>query len=320
MTRPVVFMFPGQGAQYYQMARELYDTHPRFKLWMQFCDEIARPLLDASLVDAIYQGEKSKEFDRITLSNPALLAVEFSLAKIIMEMGIQPNFLVGYSLGEFTSAVVSGVISIEQGLELVVGMARILEEKSPPASMLAIVAPESILAEYSELFQNSWVTGRNFQNNFVISGLLQDIQRIQNGLIARAIPCQKLPVNYGFHTEIMNPLGQDFKGMVQQHYFSDIRIPIISGLTTKQLNCIDADHFWKLIRYPVEFSKTITNMMKNGDYQFIDVGPSGGLATAVKYLLPEGTNSQSIEIVNRFGNDLQSVGKFKSIFLEEAMG
>ena len=111
MTRPVVFMFPGQGAQYYQMARELYDTHPRFKLWMQFCDEIARPLLNASLVDTIYQGEASNEFDRITLTNPALLAVEFSLAKIIMEMGIQPDFLVGYSLGVYCGGGVGGDIN-----------------------------------------------------------------------------------------------------------------------------------------------------------------------------------------------------------------
>ncbi len=314
-SKPVVFMFPGQGAQYYQMARELYDEHPRFRLWMQHCDEIVHPLIGQSLIDIIYQGSKFEDFDRIKYSNPALIAVEFSLAKIIMEMGVQPDFFVGYSLGEFTAAIVSGAMSIEQGLALVVDYAEILEEKSPCAGMLAIIEQESVMSEYPEIFQDCWLASRNFQNSFVVSGLEKSIRRLQNALMDRGIPCQKLPVNYAFHSSIMDPLEEDLKRITRQHDFSRLKIPTISALKTQQIDSVNADHFWDLIRQPIDFAQTIQKMLEKDDYLFIDVGPSGTLATIVKYLLPKGTQSLSIELINQFGNDLQMIDKFKSIVL-----
>lgn len=316
MAKPVVFMFPGQGAQYYQMARELYDTHPRFKLWMQHCNEIVSPLIETSLIDKIYQGKKSDDFDRILYSNPALVSVELSLAKVVMEIGVQPDFLVGYSLGEFTAAIISGAMSIEQGLELVVDYAKILEEKSPHGGMLAIIAQEGVISEYSEIFNGCTLASRNFQNNFVVSGLLENILKAQDNLVEIGIPCQKLPVNYAFHSEIMDPLEQDFKRVTEQHNFTNLRTPTISALKTNQITDVNTDHFWELIRHPIEFDTTIRKMANKEDYLFIDVGPSGALATAVKYLLPETTQSKPIELINQFGNDLRTIERFKSVALQ----
>ncbi|NQZ12186.1 MAG: acyltransferase domain-containing protein, partial [Algicola sp.] len=122
MKKPIVFMFSGQGAQYYHMGKELYECHPRFALWMDHCDEIVEPLIGTSLIDILYDESVTKgdPFDRVLYTNPALLCIQYSLSRVLMEMDIQPDYLLGYSLGEFTAAVVSGVMSLEEGLELLV--------------------------------------------------------------------------------------------------------------------------------------------------------------------------------------------------------
>lgn len=313
MKKPIVFMFSGQGAQYYGMGKELYDNHPRFKLWMDHCDEIVQPLIGTSLVHVLYQeNRKSESFDRILYTNPALVCIGYSLARVLMEMGLEPDFLLGYSLGEITAAVVSGAVSLQDAIQLTVDYAQLLEDKSPPAAMLAVIESDAIITQYPDLFQFCWVTGKNFTNNFVVSGLSANIQRLQSDLRDRNILSQKLPVNYGFHTQLMDPLKQDLQQISQRIHFGPVKLATFSSLTSDIVDRIDEHYLWNLLRYPVDFQKTIKVMLKMGDYQFIDVGPSGTLATFVKYLLPLDSGSSYSEVMNPFGKDMHGINKLNA--------
>ena len=310
MSKPVVFMFSGQGSQYYKMGMELYQNHPRFKLWMDHCSEIAAPLINASLVEVIYQSEaKSEPFDRLLYSNPALLCIEFSLAKILMEKGIQPDYLMGYSLGEISASVVGGALSLEDGIELAIDSAKNIEEDSPASGMLAIIESPTLLNSCPEIFSSCWLAGRNFHNNFVMGGLSRDIDKLQNSLVEKNIVCQRLPVNYGFHTLVMDPLEAKLKKLLKSFSFNQLNIPMYSCLESKIITEIRDDYFWDVIRYPVEFEKTVMKMNTEQEYSFIDVGPSGTLATFVKYLLHKNSQSTHLEMMNQFGRDLQSLKK-----------
>lgn len=311
--KPVVFMYSGQGSQYYHMGMELYENHPRFRLWMDHCDEIVHPRIGTSLLDILYrQGNRRDPFDRILYTNPALLCIEYSLTRILMEMGLQPDYLLGYSLGEITAAVVSGAMSLEDGIRLTVDYAKLLERESPPAGMLAILESVEIMARFPGLFKNCWLTGRNFRNNFVVSGLSDDIRCLQQDLSQQDVISQRLPVNYGFHTVLMDPLAEEFKGLVHRINLYQTGIPTFSALKTGLIGDVSADYFWELIRYPVEFEKTIDLMLRRDDFVFIDVGPSGTLATFVKYLLPPGSNSVYMEVINQFGRDMNAIEKLKA--------
>lgn len=307
-------MFSGQGSQYYHMGKELYENHARFRLWMDHCDDIAYSFLQASLIDHIYDKHVSKSdpFDRVLYTNPALLCIEYSLAQILMEMHLQPDYLLGYSLGEITAAVISGAVSLEDGIQLTVDYARLLERGTLPARMLAIIGSTDITTQFPGLFQKCWITGRNFQNNFVVSGLPKDIHDLQEALNQKNILTQKLPVNYGFHTELMDPIENEFKQLVRRVNAFPIRIPTISALKTETVEEINADYFWKVTRHPVEFEKTICSMLQGDDYIFIDVGPSGTLATFIKYLLPSHSGSVHLEVINQFGKDINTIEKLKA--------
>lgn len=314
MKKPIVFMFSGQGSQYYHMGRELYEEHPRFRLWMDHCDEIVHALTGTSLIDVIYREgvNKSEPFDRILHTNPALLCIEYSLARVLMETDIQPDYLLGYSLGEIAASVVSGAVSLEDGLQLSVEYARLLEENCRPAGMLAIIESEDIVDRFPGIFRNCSLSGRNFEKNFVVSGLLEDIQRLQEVLRRENIVSQRLPVNYGFHTELMDPIEDRFKNLARKIVFSPISIPVVSTLKAGWVREIDVDYLWDVVRHPVEFGKTVRQMLWNEDYAFIDVGPSGTLATFVKYLLTAGSRSTHFETINQFGRNLSTLDRLKA--------
>ncbi len=314
MGLPVVFMFSGQSSQYYQMGRELYDKHPRFRMWMDYCDEIAQPLIDCSLCDVLYRGgDRSKPFDRLLHTNPALVSFEFSLARVLIEAGASPSYLLGYSLGEVSAAVVGGALTLERGIRYVVDYAKLLESESPPANMLAVIDAGAIESRYADQLGGCWVTARNFDKHVVITGSVLAIQRLREALARDGVLHQLLAVNFGFHTEMLEPLEARVTELAQALDFDRLRIPFVSCLDGTVFDD-EADiehwpqHLWSMSRHPVAFDTTVQGLLRRGDFHFLDVGPSGTLATFVKYLCPTPNNSTFGDVINPFGRDSQTYG------------
>lgn len=310
MKKQLVFMFSGQGSQYYQMGRELYDKHKRFKYWMDYCDDIVRVHLGTALTDVLYRSEgKSKPFDEIIYTNPALLCIEYALTKVLEESGVYPDFLLGYSLGEISANVISGVISIEEGIGFVIDIARLVKTKTKQACMLAIIESKQLLNVKPGLFRNCCLTGSNFDINFVMSGLPADIQNLKKELANQGKLFQDLPVKYGFHTELIDPVEDEYRAKVRRLSIMQGRFPIISSYLGGFVNDHNENYFWDILRQPVNFERTIKNLLESGDYIFIDVGPSGTLATFVKYLLSNDSECIIFQALNQFGRDLSSLDR-----------
>ena len=314
MTKPTVFMYSGQGSQYFHMTRELYERHPRYRLWLEHCDDIALPILGKSVLDTIFdQGRrKSDPFDSLADSNAALLCVEYSLTRVVQEMGYRPDVLLGYSLGEITAAVVAEVFSLEFGISFAVEFARMLEERTPLSGMLAVVGAPELVRSHAGLFADCWVTGRNFDGNFVVSGRVEAVAQLEHSLNREGIMCQRLPVNYGVHTELIDPVEEQVRGMLGTSSFAPPQIPIVSSASAGRVGAVTADGIWAAMRSPVEFAQTIEKMTADGDATFIDLGPSATLATFVKYILPPGSGAEQVHTINRFGQDLKSLSEFQA--------
>lgn len=308
-------MFSGQGSHYYQMGRELFEEHNRFRLWMKHCDTILESLIDVSLIDILYgQHKKHDTFDRLLYTNPALLCIQYSLARLLKELGIQPDMVLGYSAGEIVAAIVAGAISLEDGLALSVNIARALEANSPRGSMLAIVDSEDVYEQYPEIFSTCWIACKNFDKNFVISGAEKGIADVERQLDEKQILSQRLAVNYAFHTPVMDLSRKEVLAAGRGVRFNPPKIPYISCYTKARVEHINEEHVWSVIRYPVCFSETVRNIFQEQDCIFIDVGPSGTLATLLRYLLPGNLCSLSFDVMNQFGKDVQSLEKLRSFF------
>ena len=306
-------MFSGQGSQYYEMGKELYKHHEKFRYWMDYCNEIMYPLIETSLLDVMYRGgTKGEHFDNILYTNPALLSVQYSMFRLLNEMDIQPDFLMGYSMGELHAAVVSGVLSLEDGLKVSADIAKLTAEKTQSAAMLAIMSPESVITRYADFFHNCWFTARNFYENFVVSGIPNDIHTLHKNLQKENIISQILPVKYGFHTRLIDPIEPVFKQIFEDVEVGLPKIPLISSSHEGTVLELNGDYLWKTIRNPVNFQLTVEQVLETGDYTFLDIGPSGTLSTFVKYILPSGSNSDSLQMINQFGSDLNTIQKLRN--------
>ncbi|UXI65997.1 acyltransferase domain-containing protein [Tahibacter amnicola] len=320
---PVVFMFSGQSSQYHQMGRELYDRHPRFRMWMEHCDEIAAPLIGCSLCDLLYRdGDKRTPFDRLLHTNPALIAFEYSLARVLMEAGARPDYLLGYSLGELSAMIVGGALALEQGIEFAVEYARVVESEGPPATMLAVIDVPDIERRYVGQLAGCWVSARNFDRHVVVAGTVEAMKRLRTMLTRDGVAHQVLAVNYGFHTEMQQPLETRFMALARNLTVNPLRVPMVS-CSDGAIYDGSADaggwqqRLWTTFRHPVAFDTTIRGLVDTGDFHFLDVGPSGTLATFVKYLLPADSTSRFTEVINPSGRDIQTyVNALRSMGLD----
>ncbi|MFE4053264.1 acyltransferase domain-containing protein [Streptomyces sp. YIM B13518] len=314
MTKPVVFMYSGQGSQYFHMTRELYEHNARYRLWLEHCDEIASPLIGKSLLDTVFdpRRDRSDPFDSLPDSSAALICVEYSLTRVVQELGHECDFLLGYSLGEITAAVVAEALPLEDGIGFAVEFARLLERRSPRSGMLAIVGGQGLLRTHESLFTDCWVTGRNFEGNFVVSGRAADIDLLERALEAESVLCQRLPVNYGVHTELIDPVEEQARRLMDSLSFAPPQIPVVSCATAESGGGVSADGIWAAVREPVEFSRTIEKVTAAGGATFVDLGPSATLATFVKYIAGPGGGSSHVSAVNRFGNDVKSMNDFQA--------
>jgi len=297
-----VFMFSGQGTQYYTMGLDFYRRHPGFKRVLNRCDEIAKPFLGASLVKLLYEGEgKDAPFERLLHSNPALLAIQFSLAQVLREAGVRPDMALGYGLGEITASVVAGLVGLDDAFRLVIGMARLIEDKAPAAKMISVFAAPGSREAYPSMPADCWITAQNFANCYVATGLPDSVDRLKESLEASNTLWQKLPVTYGFHTRLLDLIASEFKAMCAGIPLRRSSIPIVTACRGWVLREPDEDYFWKIIRYPVEFDRAILGLLEMGDYVFVDASPSGALATYLGDILPPDSASVAVRIMNPFG-------------------
>lgn len=295
-------MFSGQGSQYYQMGKELFEQQPLFKNTMQAGNEICLQLTGLSIIDELYHIKNRKEdlFDRTLLTHPAIFIIEYALALVLLERGIKPDYVLGSSLGEFAAATLAGIFTFETGLKMVIKQAQELEKNCMNGRMLAILdAPD--LYNIPLIRENSALAAINFHSHFVISGSFNNMLSIETHLKNQNILYQPLAVQFGFHSACIEDAAQDYLNFMESQSLKTSTLPYISCVHATQLSQIPPHHFWDCVRKPIQFQSTIERLEKKGPYIYMDVGPSGTLATFVKYQLSKHSSSEARTFLTPFG-------------------
>ncbi|MGB3533336.1 MAG: type I polyketide synthase, partial [Microcoleaceae cyanobacterium] len=208
----IAFLFTGQGSQYEGMAQQLYQTQPTFRDTINHCAEILQPSLDIPLLDLLYSPNSQHLIHQTIYTQPALFALEYALFQMWKSWGIQPDILIGHSLGEYIAATVAGVFSLEEGLKLVATRARLIQQLPQNGEMVVVFASVDTVKTHLELQQSSVdIAVINSPNNTVISGDNKAVNRVVESLNKQGYRSQCLTVSHGFHSQLMEPMIAEFR-------------------------------------------------------------------------------------------------------------
>jgi bacillaene synthase trans-acting acyltransferase len=308
MPAKTVFMFSGQGSQYYQMGKQLFDADPVFRGWMQRLDALACRLAGRSIIEAVYGGARSAVFDTVGETHPAIFMVEYALAQCLIARGVEPAMTLGSSLGSFAAAAVAGFIAPEDALAAVLEQAAAFEASCERGGMIAIVAAPSLYEE-DFLRRHSTLAGVNFSTHFAVAAAHAALEPIEAALRQRAISYQRLAVRYAFHSARIDLAEEQFAWFMKTIATAKGRLPLLCCARGAALDRLPEDYFWQVVRQPIRFREAIAALEAQGPQRYIDLGPSGTLATFVKYALPEQSASSAHPTLTPYGQDVNRLAR-----------
>ena len=306
MPAKTIFMFSGQGSQYYQMGMQLYQQDAVFRHWMNRLDALARDLSGRQVVATIYGSPKTDVFGRLALTHPAIFMVEVALARCLIAQGVEPDLTLGASLGSFAAAVIGGHMTMEDALAAVLHQAETVERLCEPGGMIAIMADPALHAE-AFLHERSDLAALNFGTHFAVSARQADLAPIEAWLRQRELVHQRLPVGFAFHSRWIEAARQPVAAFMRSRPMSRGGLPLVCCEGARTLAALPGDHVWQMVRNPIRFHDTVAHLERSGPHRYIDVGPSGTLATFVKYGLPKASQSSTHAILTPFGQDIRNL-------------
>lgn len=299
------FLFSGQGSQYYQMGYSLYRACPVFRAHMDAYNEIASDLAGYSLLDVLYGGRKRTDpFDQTSLAGVSICMVELALSATLIHHDQMPDCVVGSSLGVFAAAVVADVFNAEQALSLTYRQGQVFEQCCDEGAMMAVLASPALYQSWPILRDTAEVAAIHFDKHFVISMPLAAVNQVEDALHRSEAAFQRMAVSRAFHSRWVDPAQHAFKASADTMLFKMPRMPLVCCAPAGPLPILSADTLWNTVRQPIRFQTTIEALEREGPWQYIDVGPSGTLATFMKYLLPKGTKSTAQAMMTVFDRDI----------------
>lgn len=284
----VVFMFSGQGAQYVQMARELYEKESVFRDWIDQQAAFLTATLSVDLRTIIFASEDdataTEKLKQTCFAQPALFMVEYALAMQWKAWGIQPAALIGHSIGEYAAACVAGVFSWEDALTLVAERGRLMQQM-PAGKMLGVKLSDQELKPFLDKEKEVELAAVNSAALCVVSGTDTAIDLLEHKLASEGASYQPLHTSHAFHSSMMDPVVDEFAAVVSTVKLQPPALQVVSNVTGTWLTDAEATNpaYWAhQLRQPVLFKQGITELLKTPGRVFLEVGPGNTLGTFVR--------------------------------------
>lgn len=270
----VAFLFPGQGSQHVGMAHGLYDTEPVFRENFDRCAAGFAEELGIGLVADVFNGT---DLEPTELAQPALFAVEYALAQLVMSFGVTPAALAGHSIGELVAATLAGVFDLQTAIKVVSMRARLMHA-APAGAMVAVASSPDDIAVH--MTADVDLAAINEFGNCVVAGPEEAIHAFTARLAATGILARRVRTSHGFHSQSMDPVLAPFAEFLSTLPLHAPRIPMLSNTTGTWMTDEEATdpHRWaQHIRSTVRFADELAELLGETHRVLVEVGPGGSL-------------------------------------------
>lgn len=306
-----IFVFAGQGSQFYGMGNILYKSNRTFRDTIDSLDSEISKLIGKSIKDIMF-GKKNKRsdiFDSLSISSFAIFMFEYAAAKMMIYEAIEPDGVIGCSLGEFTAAVVSGVLDKKSAIQLLYKLLQLLEKELPYGGMISVYEDYFNICKTVGL-KGCEVVSVNHGSNFVISGDTESIEYAEVELKRNKIAYLRLPIKYAFHSRYIDLVGEKYIELTKDMFFKTPRYEYYSCVTGSRIHKIDGEYLWRVMREPINWRGCVEGLEKDKQV-FIDLSADAELASMLKYILPAYENV--FQISSSFNTAIDITNVIKNI-------
>jgi acyl transferase domain-containing protein/thioesterase domain-containing protein len=288
----VIFMFPGGGAQYADMGRDLYDGEPVYRAAVDECLATVEPARAAKLRALIFPPQGKDNEDRRaaasqaltspSLALPALFATEYAMAKLLLSWGVEPTAFIGHSMGEYVAACLAGVFSVRDGVALVSVRGRLFETL-PAGGMLSVQLSEAELAPL--LGPELSIAAVNTPELCVASGPVEALDRLEKTLAAREVETTRIHISVAAHSKMLEPILAEFEAFFRGIRLAAPTIPFVSNVTGTWITPeqATAPSYWvSHLRSTVRFAQGISELVSGGPRVLVEIGPGRTLSSLAR--------------------------------------
>ncbi|RPI02584.1 MAG: SDR family NAD(P)-dependent oxidoreductase, partial [Calditrichaeota bacterium] len=282
-----VFMFSGQGAQYVNMGADLYRQEPVFRDQIDACADFLLPVMGIDLREILYPPqdrlkEAEEKLQQTKFTQPLLFVIEYALAQLWKSWGIEPQAMIGHSIGEYVAACLADVMSLEDALKLVALRGELMQSL-PAGAMLGLSLSLEEIKPF--LHDQLSIAAINGDKLLTVSGTFEAIDDLEKKLSDSGIDSTRLHTSHAFHSSMMEPILSTFTDFVSSVYLKAPQIPYISNVTGTWIRAeeaTDPQYYARHLRSTVQFNLGIGELLKNLDYIFLEVGSGKTLATLAR--------------------------------------
>ena len=281
--KKVVFLFSGTGSQYSGMFRDLYQENPVFKKYLDQCNRHYYSLKGNDLLPIIFSENDSK-INQFGYTQVALFSVEYSLARMCMDYGVEPAYMIGHSAGEYVAACLAGVFDLESGIQLITTRGELVERLPKNGKMVAVRAPIEVLLEKRFNSYDISIAATNSPHQTIISGKSDRIDAFCQSLKADHISTIIIQETIAFHSPLMSPMIPDFEAVSRGIRYQKPNRNIVSNLSGKVIGDEMASYqYWSdHLTRSVKFKESIESLEDSSKYLFLELGPKRLLTQLVE--------------------------------------